>query len=145
MRKQSWSWKGLVNYKYWFLFGLMIYVPVNRFDHVGMASSSNHTIFLGKLALAVNQYFVYVLSLVTDNSHSWISGREENGHRIISWSISVKVWDRAGIKLWVCHFPIGTLGQVWYLIALHPYLLYFIQTPILHLTIWKCLHAYSSN
>ena len=59
----------------------MIYVPVNSFGRVGMASSSYRTIFRGKLALAVSQYFVYVLSLVTDNYPSWISGREENGHR----------------------------------------------------------------
>ena len=25
-----------------------------------------------------------------------------------------------GVQLWVCHFPIGTLGQVWYLIVSIP-------------------------
>ena len=47
----------------------------------------------------------------------------------------VTCWERAdllalvcGVELWVCHFPIGVLGQVWYLIvsipdSLHPYLL----------------------
>ena len=49
----------------------------------------------------------------------------------------VTCWERAdllslvcGVKLWVCHFPIGILGQLWYLIvsipqwSLHPYLLW---------------------
>ena len=37
--------------------------------------------FLGKLEEAVNQYSVYILSLVTDNSPSWIGRRKENGPR----------------------------------------------------------------
>ena len=39
----------------------------------------------------------------------------------------VTCWERAdllalvcGVLLWVCHFPIGILGQVWYLIVLIP-------------------------
>ena len=39
----------------------------------------------------------------------------------------VTCWERAdllalvcGIELWVCHFPIGILGQVWYLIVSIP-------------------------
>ena len=39
----------------------------------------------------------------------------------------VTCWERAvllalvcGIKLWVCHFPIGILGHVWYLILSIP-------------------------
>ena len=36
------------------------------------------TLFLGKLEQAVNQYYVYILSLVTDNNPS---GREENDSR----------------------------------------------------------------
>ena len=45
-------------------------------------------------------------------------------------------WERAdllvlvcGIKLWVCYFPIGILGQVWYLIVL-----ILIFAPLLTLT-----------
>ena len=41
----------------------------------------------------------------------------------------VTCWERAdlvalvcGVKLEVCHLPIGTLGQVWYLIVSIPYL-----------------------
>ena len=40
---------------------------------------------------------------------------------------AVICWERAGlltlvcgVLLWVCHFPIGILGQVWYLIVLIP-------------------------
>ena len=39
----------------------------------------------------------------------------------------VTCWERAdllalvcGVKLWVCHCPIGILGQVWYLIVSIP-------------------------
>ena len=50
------------------LFESVFYVPVNSYGHVGMVSSPNNTPFLGKLDLVVdNQYFVYTLSLVTDN------------------------------------------------------------------------------
>ena len=44
------------------LLGLMIYAPVNSNGHVWI----NHTFFLDKLGKAVNQYFVHILSLVTD-------------------------------------------------------------------------------
>ena len=43
---------------------------VNSYCHGGMVSSPYHTIFLGKLEQAVNQYFVPILSLVTDNNPS---------------------------------------------------------------------------
>ena len=46
--------------------------------------------FLGKPEQAVNQYFVHILSFVTDSNPS---------------SISTKVWDRTGFKLktpWIC-------------------------------------------
>ena len=43
---------------------------VNSYGHGGTVSSPNHTFFLGKLEQAVNQYFVYILSLVTDNNPS---------------------------------------------------------------------------
>ena len=45
-----------------FLFNL----PVNSYGHVGTVSSPNHIFFLGELDLAVNQYFMYILSLVSD-------------------------------------------------------------------------------
>ena len=37
--------------------------------------------FPGKLDLAVSQYFVHILSLVTDKNPSCNSEREANGHR----------------------------------------------------------------
>ena len=43
---------------------------VNSFSHSGTISSTNHTFSLGRLEQAVNQYFVYILSLVTDNNPS---------------------------------------------------------------------------
>ena len=46
------------------------FVPVNSYSHVGMVSSPNHTFFLGKLEQAVNQYFVHIVSLVSDNNPS---------------------------------------------------------------------------
>ena len=45
---------------------------VNSYGHGGTVSSPNHTFFLGKLEQAVNQYFVHILSLVTDNNPSWM-------------------------------------------------------------------------
>ena len=42
---------------------------VNSYGHGGTVSSPYHT-FLGKLEQAVNQYFVHILSLVTDNNPS---------------------------------------------------------------------------
>ena len=45
---------------------------VNSYGHAGMVSSHKHTFFLGKLEQTVNQYFVHILSLVTDNNPSWM-------------------------------------------------------------------------
>ena len=43
---------------------------VNSYGHGGTVSSPNITLFLDKLEQAVNQYFVYILSLVTNNNPS---------------------------------------------------------------------------
>ena len=44
---------------------------VNSYGHGGTVSSPNHAFFfLGKLEKAINQYFVHILSLVTDNNPS---------------------------------------------------------------------------
>ena len=55
---------------------------------------------LGKLEQAVNQYFLHILSLVTDNPflNDSAEGRRMTVE-IISRSISMKVWDGARIKL----------------------------------------------
>ena len=74
---------------------------VNSYGNGGTVSSPNHTFFLDKLEQAVNQYFVHILSLVTDKQ-SFLNHNEE-GRRmtieIFSKSISTKVWDRARTKL----------------------------------------------
>ena len=53
-----------------FWFDLLLNAPGNSNGHVGTVSSSYDTFFLGKLEQAVNQYFVNILSLVTDNNPS---------------------------------------------------------------------------
>ena len=64
------------------LFGLVLYIPVYSYGHVRRFSSPNHTFSWASLTKQlVNKYFVHILSLVTDNNPSWISGREENGRR----------------------------------------------------------------
>ena len=53
----------------------MITFHVNSNGHDGTVSSPNHTFFLGKLEQAFNQYFMHILSLVTDlNIHSQFTG-----------------------------------------------------------------------
>ena len=47
----------------------------------------------------VKPYFMHILSIVTDNNPSWMSGRMRIIVEIVSWSISTKVWDRAWIEL----------------------------------------------
>ena len=41
---------------------------VKSYAHGGDVSSPNHTFFLGKLEKTVNQYFMHILSFVTDNN-----------------------------------------------------------------------------
>ena len=41
---------------------------VNSYGHGRTVSSPNNTFFIGKLEQAVNQYFVHILSLVTDSN-----------------------------------------------------------------------------
>ena len=62
-----------------FWFGLKLNVQVNSYGHAGTVSSPRHIFFLGKLDKAVYQYFVHILSLVTDNNHSWIRGMDSSG------------------------------------------------------------------
>ena len=49
---------------------------VNSYDLREMVSSPNNTFFLGKLEQAVNQYFMHILLLVTDNNPSWMIQRK---------------------------------------------------------------------
>ena len=50
-----------------FWFGLLFNVPVNSYGHIWTINSPIHTFSLDMLDLVVNQYFVHILSLVTDN------------------------------------------------------------------------------
>ena len=49
-------------------FALLLYIPANNYmyGHGWMVSLPNHTLFMGKLEQAVNQ-FVHILLLITDN------------------------------------------------------------------------------
>ena len=58
------------NVNFFGFFGLMLYIPVTSYGHVGTVSSPKHTFFLDKLDQAVNQYLVQILLLVTDNKPS---------------------------------------------------------------------------
>ena len=49
---------------------LLLYVPSQQLWSLRDGQLPNHTFFLGKLEQAVNQYFVHILSLVTDNNPS---------------------------------------------------------------------------
>ena len=71
------------------LSGLILNVSVNNYGHVETVSSPNHTFSCASLTQRLTSYFVHTLSLFTDKNRSWISG----------WSISAKVWVRAGIEL----------------------------------------------
>ena len=66
---QVYNEKNICSIESW-LVGLLLYIPVNSYGHVGTFSSPSHTFFLGKLEQAVNQYFVHILSLVADNNPS---------------------------------------------------------------------------
>ena len=81
-----------------FWFDFILYVPAKSYGHVGMVSSHNHTVFPGQ---AFNQYFVHIISLVTDNNPFESVEWRRTTVEIISWSISKKVWDRAGIELYI--------------------------------------------
>ena len=88
-----------------FWFGLMLYAPVNSYCHVWMVSSLNHTFFLGKLDEAFNPYYMHILSLVTDNNPSWMSGREENGRRnylMINLHVSMGLGRDQTRNPWIC-------------------------------------------
>ena len=53
----------------WTLFiSLCFWVPVNNYVNAETVSSPNLTSLLGKLDKAVNQYFVHILLVVTDNN-----------------------------------------------------------------------------
>ena len=62
------------------LFVLLLYVPSQKLWSWRDGQFTSPHFFLGKLEQAVNQYFVHILSLVTDNNPSWmIQRRGEEG------------------------------------------------------------------
>ena len=59
------------------------------------------------------------------------------------WPLGSRLW----CLLWVCHFPIGILGQVWYLIVWIPDLcnLTYFYAPTVVIVSWqRSEHGYSS-
>ena len=56
---------------------LLLYILVNIYRHVGNGQLQPY-FFLGKLEQAfLNQYFMHILSLVSDNNRSWINPKGE--------------------------------------------------------------------
>ena len=55
------------------------------------------------------------------------------------WPLGSRLW----CLLWVCHFPIGILGQVWYLIVSIPDLCNLITLYVLRY--WVGIHFYSTT
>ena len=70
----NWTTKATL---YLFCLFCLFTSQVNNYGHGGTVSSPNHTVFLGRLEQAVNQYFMHILSLVTDNNSSWIIKRND--------------------------------------------------------------------
>ena len=59
------------------------------------------TLSLGKLEQAVKRYVLHILSLFSFLNHS--AERRRKITEIISWSISMKVWDQTGTRdPWIC-------------------------------------------
>ena len=88
---------------------------VNSYGHGGMVSLPNHTFFLGKLEQADNQYFLCSCQqpFMNESAEGWRMTVE-----IRLWSISTKVWDRAGVELatpWsaVRHASVARLVTDW--------------------------------
>ena len=59
------------------LINIFFSIYANNFCDAGQV----HILRYFKACLAVDKYFVHILSLVTDNNPSWISEREENGRK----------------------------------------------------------------
>ena len=86
-------------YSSFVLFGLVLYIPVNSYVHVWTVSSPNHTFFWASLTKRLTSTLcTYFCLYLTTTLLESAEGRRM-AVEIISWSISAKVWDRAGIKL----------------------------------------------
>ena len=87
------------------LFVLLLNIPVKNYGNFWRVSSPNHPFFLGKLDLAVSQYFVHILSLVTDNNGYpfLISGRGRNYFMINRNERMGPGGDRTGFSVHIYH------------------------------------------
>ena len=102
--RRSWSGSKLFDTLIVFLKDFLIWCFTSQSTAIDMPRHSVHltTLFLGKLDYkADSQYFMHILSLVTDKNLSSISGRRRMTVEIISRYISTKVWDRA-CNPWIC-------------------------------------------
>ena len=86
--------------EHFLLFGLWFNVPINSY---GLVETAVHLTILFSWASLTKRLSstscMHILVFVTDNNPSWISGRRRMTVEIISWSISTKAWDQAGIQL----------------------------------------------
>ena len=86
--------------------------------HAGVSSGNMFNHYLG---VYLHPYFVYASC----------DGYGENAHLCrLARAFIVGLYDMCHNLVWVCHFPIGILGQVWYLIVSFPdlcTLTYFAQ------------------
>ena len=69
---------------------MLFNVPVNNYGHVETVNKPIHTLPGQAYIWVDNQYLVLILSPVTDNCSTWISGRERLIIEMISWPISTK-------------------------------------------------------
>ena len=86
------------------LFVLLRYVPSQQLWSWQDGQFTLPHFFLGKLEQAVNQYFVHTVlyTFACNWQQPFLNDSAERRRmavEIISWSISMKVWDWAGIKL----------------------------------------------
>ena len=121
------------------VFGLILYVPVNnlsilsqhcffRFESLSQSTAmvkswqSVHltTLFsCASLTKQVNQYFLHILLLVTDNNPSWISRREDNDRRnyfMINLHKSMEPGRDPTRDPWFCS-QTGIYSQIHYLLC----------------------------
>ena len=80
---------------------LFVTSQVNSYCHGGTVSSPKHIFFLGKLEQAVNQYFLHILLLVTDNNASWMIQRKDRNYFMINLHKSMGLgWDPTRDLIW---------------------------------------------
>ena len=68
----NWWTHAYITWQSFCLFVLLLYALSQQLWSWQDDQFTYHTFFLGKLEQAVNQYYVHILSLVTDNNPSWM-------------------------------------------------------------------------